>query len=139
MGRMSWLEVVRQDLEQIGEGDLIGPQAEAEEDEEVLGEASPYLRRLWTLATMMQKKAALAEVEMMFCSVPTPTRIEELRAQVWELTGKAQVLKRFFWIEVNDEFNTWNRLTLGIRRNWVVVVCNEEDTIPDIIKRTFGG
>ncbi len=138
MGRMSWLEVIRQDLEQIGEIDLIEPPAEAEEDEEVLGEASLYLRRLWTLTAMMQKKVALAEVEMAFCSVPTPTRIEELRAQVWEFTGKAQALKRFFWIEVNDEFNSWDRPAIAIRKDWIVVVC-KEDHIPDIIKRILGG
>ncbi|MFY9493390.1 MAG: hypothetical protein WAP55_02865 [Minisyncoccia bacterium] len=135
---MSWLEVIRQDLEQIGESDLIEPPAEAEEGEEILGEASLYLRRLWTLIAMMQKKAALAEVEMAFCSVPTPTRTEELRAQVWELTSKAQALKRFFWTEANDEFSSWDRPAIGIRKDWMVVVC-KEDHIPDIIKRILGG
>lgn len=137
MGHMSWLEVVRQDLEQIEESDLIEPPMEAEEDEEVLGEASPYLRRLWTLAAMMQKKAKLAELEIIYNSSHASQK--ELRAQASELAHKAEILRNVFWSETKDELNSWDRPAIGIRRDWVVVACNEDDLIPDIIKRIIGG
>lgn len=135
MEPMSWLEVIRQDLKQISDNDFIEPSAELEESEEVLGEVSPHLRRLWTLTAIMQKKAALAKVEMVFHSVPA--RREELRAQVWELTSKAETLRKLFWIEVNDEFSSWSKHGIGIRRGWKVIVC-DENPFSDILRRIFG-
>lgn len=131
---MDWMEVFQNDLKEIQGKDLIDPGAAFDDDHDNhVGYADDYLRRLYTLMMIYQKRFDLAVVGVKYAHGDRDSAIR----QACEFKSKAEAVREIFWIEVNDRFNLWDKSCVGIRSEWQVVWSKRE--ISNLLRRFLGG
>ncbi len=130
---MDWLEVFQNDLKEIQEKDLINPGAPFDDDHDNhVGYADDYLRRLYTLMMIYQKRSELALLEAKYAHRDRASAIR----QAEEFRNKAKAVREVFWIELNEKFSLWDKPAVGIRDGWRVVWSESEGG--GFLRRLFG-
>ena len=132
---MSWLKILPMELVNINANEFSEPDDEVDPRfDVVVGEASDDLRRIYTLAERLLEAGARYSVDAQF------SKDNRLRSdagkKAYELAKKIEVLKEIFWITLKDDFDLWNKDSVGIRKGWKVTY--RKDGLPttflDILK-----
>jgi hypothetical protein len=117
----SYVKTLLEEVE-VAEGSLFPPRHAAEEKEKVLGEATPYMQKLWSLAKLCERDAAQMRLDHKFSAEDhgeDQCRIEATKYAM--LTNKQEILELLFWSCVRTEFNAWGGMQLGLRKGWKIV------------------
>lgn len=109
------------------------PDMELREKDHVVGDMSDSLKKLWTLWKQTAYRADELKLQLRYGEQNTSV------GQARELESKAQVIRDIFWIAVNDEFELWGKLRVGVRKGFKVV-WNEEEMpqLPPFLKGIMG-
>ena len=111
---------------------IIEPQDEMQPGDEILGEISGDLRKLYTVWKQMGKSAGALENDIQWGN----TSLNAF-GTVQELKAKASIVKAILWIAIQDELHLWDcKVPLALRTGWKVVSCKSQG-FP--IFRMFGG
>lgn len=93
------------------------------EDDKVIGEMSPYCRKLYALVRYLNRQGKVMAAEREYSS------IEDLQgdAEVCELRYKTNLLKELMFAVLRAECKAWNVPCVGVREGWNVVSSNPDD------------
>ena len=116
---MSWLKILPMELANIDAGEFSEPDDEVDPKSDiVVGEASDDLKRIYTLSERLREAGARYSIDARF------SKDNRLRSdagkKAYELAKKIEVLKEIFWITLKDDFDLWNKDSVGIRKGWKV-------------------
>ena len=122
---MSWLKMLVMELSSIDVKEYFEPEDKIDcKFDVVAGEASDEIKRIYTLATKLREAGARYAIDVSF------SRDNQLRTdakkKVHELKQKTEVLMQIFWITLKDDFDLWDKYSIGIRKGWKVVYRNED-------------
>jgi len=108
---------------------------EACQHEQVIGEPTPYMKKMWALSIMYQRESERLGVEVKFS--PDDVRA---RAQAEEAQYKCDTLREIFWTLVKQHTDSWGTVgALGMRKGWKLVRFEPRDHMPPIFRRLLGG
>lgn len=132
-----WLDVLKIELDAIGDNDLIEPSAEVEPNEQVVGLVPKELRKLYTRIEQTE-----AEV-LRFMADARVAKSEKERTQAIEKTielkSKAKALWEILWVCIREEYKLWGPYAIGIRKSWNIVKKEGgPPSLPDFIKKLLG-
>ena len=132
---MSWLKILPMELSSIDAKEFIEPDEKIDQRADVVvGEASDDLKRIYTLVNKLQEVGARYAVDARF-SKDNRFRLDaEKRA--FELKRKVDTLLDIFWITLKDDFDLWDKDSVGIRKGWKVTYRKDglPNTFLDILK-----
>jgi hypothetical protein len=112
---IKFIQALGLELETIQE--LIEPFEEIKPGEEVIGEISEELRRLYTYWRVTGKAAGAIENEISWGDANPETR-----ARAYELNIKAQVLHAILWVAIQDEIGVWeDKQRLFLRKGFKII------------------
>lgn len=132
---MSWLKILPVELSAIEPGEFAEPGEEIDPKADVVvGEASNDLRRIYTLTEKLQEAGARYSIDARFSK---DNRLRsDAEKKMHELKRKTEVLMEIFWIILKDDFDLWNKDSVGIRKGWKVTYRKDGSptTFLDILK-----
>lgn len=131
---MSWLKILAMELSGLGPNEIIEPETEVDKSDVVVGEASDDLKRIYTLAEKLREAGARYTVDARFSK---DNRLRaDLQRKVYELSQKVETLMQIFWITLKDDFNLWDKNSIGVRKGWKVAYSKNDSptTFLDILK-----
>ena len=106
-------------------------------EDQIVGEMSTDLKKLFTLSLAYARKTAEAKVELAFGK---PSEDLHSVGRVSELEEKTKVITSVFWIAVKDELGLWDKESIGIRKGFRVVWNeNSQPDLGDFLRNLFGG
>lgn len=113
---MDWLKGLPAEIEAVEE--LIEPQGKVEEDGmEVVGEFTEAEKKLHSLWRKTKKEAELAVIEAKYNQSD-----EALSVRAIQLNTKADILKKLFWMVLNDGHDLWHSGKMeAIGPGWQVI------------------
>jgi len=128
-----------QDLEpEIEDQDRATVETEMGEGEVVLGELPEDLRALFFIRRVMYRKMKELHAEHKeFCTGEGGPACEAFETQTMRLRDQHDLVERLFWRSVREQFEGVTA-TLGLRSDWQVVTCPDDDDEPSILD-IFGG
>src|SRR3989344_3670549 len=129
---MSWLKILPMELSSIDAKEFIEPDEKIDQRADVVvGEASDDLKRIYTLVNKLQEVGARYSIDARF------SKDNRLRSdagkKAYELAKKIEVLMEIFWIALKDDFDLWDKDSVGIRKGWKVTYWKGERFL-DILK-----
>jgi len=112
--------------------DLQNPPYPLEKNDKVVGSLDDELKKLYTLWRQKVRESRM----LMLDSEQNP---EENTPKAIKTQAEAEILESIFWYECRAAFNSWeaNR-SIGVRKDWVVVTC-EENSPQNFLKKLLGG
>ena len=132
---MSWLKILPMELENIDAKELDEPGEEVDpRSDVVVGEASDDLKRIYTLVNKLQEAAARYSIDARFSK---DNRLRsDAEKKTYELKRKIETLMEIFWITLKDDFDLWDKDSVGIRKGWKVTYRKDGSptTFLDILK-----
>ena len=135
-----WLRLLPMELDMVKVSQFANNDAVAPTEKVVLKEVSADLKKLWCYSRQMAKEAATLALEGSFgADDGTVIDKEQVLARCYELKRKSDILKDLFWLGCNEEANSWDIPSIGIRKNWELVsFTKEKDDLPPTLKRLLG-
>lgn len=124
------------ELNSLDQNDFFEPDAEFEPDDQIVGDLSEELIRLYTMWRLLEKQAIERMTEAKYGRLPGEQK-REMICKGKELHKKAELLRELFWIEVKDEHHLWDKSSIGVRKGRKVVWFEEEG--PTILGFGFPG
>ena len=116
---MSWLKILPVELANIDANEFIEPSEEVDpKSDVVVGEASDDLKQIYTLVDKLQEAGARYAVDARF-SKDNRFR-SDAEKRTYELKRKVETLLDIFWITLKDDFDLWDKDSVGIRKGWKV-------------------
>lgn len=136
---IAWLELLSLEVGSISEEEFIEPDVKLDEEfDHPVGEADEDLRRLFTKWRQLMEAADRTAVDARYARDERAR--QEVATQAWELLTKAQIVGELFWICVKDSFDLWTKSSVGIRKGWIVVWSEREDSpVIGLLRRSLGG
>lgn len=132
----TFLKLLPMELADIKESNYIQPGATLGKDDQEIGVMSDFCKQLWTLGKQMEKDAMQHHLDSHYCN--DKGKQVELQTKENELAAKSETLKSLMWIAIKDELGLWDK-HIGIREGFkIVVMPDESDDIPPIIRRLLG-
>lgn len=116
----TFLGLLSLELDSLNQNDFYEPEAELQTDDQIVGDLSEGLIRLFTLWRLTDKQVAAKIMEAKFEHLSVEG-VEETIIKVRELNNKAELLRDLFWIEVKDEYHLWDKDNIGVRKGRKVV------------------
>ncbi|GAI05743.1 unnamed protein product [marine sediment metagenome] len=109
------------------------PDMPVAEEDHIVGDMSESLKKLWTLWKQTAYTASSLTLQLRYGEQNVS------KGQIYELDAKAEALRGLFWIALNDEFELWDKIHVGVRKGFKVV-WNEEEMphIPPFLKGLMG-
>lgn len=132
----TFLKLLQLELDSLEQSDYFEPEAELGSDDNVVGELSDDLVRLFTMWRQAQKSMTEKAIQARFGRLDDDKR-DELLAQTEEAHLKMHVVSDLFWIEVREEHKLWDKSNIGVRKGRKVVWY--EDKGPTILGFGFSG
>jgi hypothetical protein len=115
---MSWLKLLSIELANLKQ--LVEPNPEVDPiRDHVVGVASEELQRLYTLANQLEEASEYTKLQAKFGKDDSIK--EEAAKKAYELHKKSEVIREIFWLCLNDEFELWDKPSVGVRKGFVVV------------------
>ncbi|MEK7066975.1 MAG: hypothetical protein AAB949_01210 [Patescibacteria group bacterium] len=129
---MSWLKMLAMELSSIDTKEYYEPEDEVDSKfDAVAGEASDEIKRIYMLAEKLREAGARYIVDARF------SRDNQLRTdaqkKAYELKQKTEVLMQIIWITLKDDFDLWDKYSIGIRKGWKVVYRREDAPPPTFL------
>jgi len=114
-----WFDMLRLELDVIGDDELIEPDGEMRPDEKVVGIASGDIKKLHTRVSQLKAEAlrAAADVEAARNERERMAAIVRVR----EIYEKYQLVLKVMWVCIRDEYRLWGGDSIGIRFGWKIV------------------
>lgn len=133
-----WTDLIRIELDAMGEDDLIEPQGEPESGEEEVGTVDMDLRKLYTRAQQTQAETLRFAADDR-CARNSQERVKAVE-KAQETAKKAEIYMELFWIALRDEFKLWGGWSIGIRKGWKAVKSKPDGppSLPDLLRGMFG-
>jgi len=94
------------------------PDREIAPEDNIAGDMSPNLMKLYTLSLIYARRYAEAKIELVYGK---PNNDQNLAARAAELDQKTKALVEIFWIAVKDEFSLWDKENIGVRKGFKIV------------------
>lgn len=113
------------ELSSLDQNDFFEPDAELEQDDQIVGDLSEELIRLYTMWRLLEKQAAERMIEAKYGRLSDEQKWEMV-CKGKELHIKAELLSELFWIEVKDEHHLWDKSSIGVRKGRKVVWFEEK-------------
>lgn len=132
-----FLKEILQELEQLNPTNYIEPDAEIKPNDHRVGEATEELKQIYSLSLLCTRAAIEEAAEAQFGGFNTHAKKEKLVRAV-RFRTKAEILREIFWLILRDQFNLWDKDSVGIRKDWVVVWSEPDPTPEDFLRRLFG-
>lgn len=129
-----WLKLLPLELSQIDS--FKEPDVDMEPGDNLIGELTPVLKRLYTFWRKLEEAAARNEVDYHYSRQENK---EDLKNKSCELEAKARALRFIFWVCLQDEYQTWGKGRVGVRRGFKVVWSDEAPSDFDFLKEFLGG
>ncbi len=104
-----------------------------ESSDTVIGDASPWTRKLFALMRMYHRELKQLKVEMEF----DESQGEQYQGRYVEIDYKVDTLKQILWGCVRADFQIWTAQSVGFRTNWKVVTTKQDGE--QSFKRFLGG
>ena len=123
-----WLNSVYEEMSAIKPEDFIEPSTEVGLNDYVAGTMSNELRKLYTLMEKSRnenRKNIEEKIENIFSLL-----LDSLKFDIGQASKKLLTLYDIFWISLRDEFNLWDKDSVGVRKGFAVV-WTEENKEPD--------
>lgn len=114
-----WMSAVLKELEGLNQKGLLEPKTEVGPTDHVVGEANVEIRKLYGLAMQTSRRSAESIVSAQY-DINRETQ-EHHAAKAVELRKKAELLMEIFWVSIKDQFDLWQKPSVGIRKGWKVV------------------
>ena len=99
----------------------------------VVGEASPWTRKLFALMRMYSRELKQLKVEIEF----DRTQGDQYKARYAEIDKKVDTLAEILWGSIRSDFQIWTADSIGMRANWKIVTTREDHQ--QSFKRFLGG
>lgn len=109
--------------------DFVDPLDSVKDGEHVIGTASDYLKKVYTLSRRKHEEAEFIKRSILSdlqSGLIQCLEEHEKFAEGSEIDFKAGVIINFFWLLVKEEFQIWHRENIGIRKGYQVVWYDEE-------------
>lgn len=134
----TWFKLLATELESLSENDLIGPLAEIEENDHIVGDISSDLdlQKLYALGRRLN-----AEAERLLVDARVARSREEMRelgSRAQELAEKGSLIIDIFWASIKDSFRLWDKSSIGVREGWQIVWSDQSNSLPGIFRHLFG-
>lgn len=91
----------------------------------IVGEMSDDLKRLYTLWMQIDRESERLAHEAKWESDEAKKR--QLVTNVYEIYKKAEILQEIFWISLKDDYQLWDKPSVGVRKNYQVVWTEERN------------
>lgn len=116
---MSWLKMLSVELSIIEPSEFAEPGEDVDPKTDiVVGKASDDLKRIYTLTEKLQEAGARYSIDARF-SKDNHLR-SDAEKKMHELKRKTETLMDIFWIILKDDFDLWDKDSVGIRKGWKV-------------------
>ncbi|MBI2594917.1 MAG: hypothetical protein HYW38_01505 [Candidatus Colwellbacteria bacterium] len=134
-----WLDLLSLELESISPEEVIEPESEVDDERDrPAGTADDDLRRLYTKWQQLREVAERTGLDARYTRDVVAR--EAAIARALELFQKSEIVREIFWACVKDSFSLWGKDSVGVRKGWIVVWTEEEESgLPEMLKRLFGG
>jgi hypothetical protein len=135
MERHVYLEVLLMEVEQMDENSF-QPPIETLKDDKVVGEASPYTRKVWATAQYYARHVEELAVESRYSQ---PEEAKRMAPQIFEACQKRDLLAALGWLLARADAEYWKG-NIGVRRGWQLTRPNAKSHqgFYDKIKGMFG-
>lgn len=112
----SWVMLLPTELDSITE--YREPTTEVEDTDEVCGEASDFIKKLFTLRQMIGDDvlACMRKLEL----TTNPETIRKINAERFEAETRGKAIDSLLWIAVFDEFQLWGKGAIHLRQGFIV-------------------
>jgi len=135
----TFLDLMLRDMEitEVGPDEPFKPMAKLEEGDHEVGEATEAQKKLFIMAQKLAKMALDTKSELYFA--PDEGARAKLAVRFNEFVSKHNVFMDILWVSVKEEFKLWDKPSIGLRKNWIVV-WNEPQvpTLRDLLGDAFG-
>lgn len=134
----TWLETLQTEIQdELKSVHLMEPNTDLGADDRIVGDMDEQLRGVYSLAMRWMKTAADNATAAQFET--NKERQELLSEQAQRLAKKSKILLDIFWISIKEQFDLWEKPSIGVRRG-CKVVWSESSTPPivDLFRRLFG-
>lgn len=116
----TWIGLLPLELDNISVDQYIEPNEDMQVTDKEIGIMPESVRKLYTLARMMEYDAGMKVLDARI------SNDQELKADLdskrFESSCKCKLLMDLMWIDLRDEFHTWDNPNIGIRRGYKVVL-----------------
>lgn len=127
----TWLDMVKIEIENMDTSKLIEPPQEVDcNRDHVVCDAEEALRKLYSLAMQFEKEATVALINARYSG--NVNDIKDAVENGTRLMKKVETLREIFWISLKDNYDLWDKSSVGIRKGWKVV-WSDSDPVPPII------
>ncbi len=135
----AWLDLLGLELEDIPLEELVEPEMEVNDEcDHRVGTADDDLRRLYTKWQQLRETAERTALDARYTRDVVVRK--EIEARASELIQKSEIVKELFWACLKDSFGLWGKAAVGIRKGWIVIWTEEEESgFPEMLKRFFEG
>jgi len=136
----TWFRLLPSELNGIQDEDYWDPEIECDtRTDNLVGVMSDVLKQLFTLYRRLDELAARTKLDARYSRNIDDAKQNAFRAI--EFKTKADALSEILWISIRDEFNLWDKPSIGLRRGFKVVWEDipEPPNIRDILRDIFGG
>lgn len=117
----------------LADPEAFPPKDPVRKTDDVMGECTDYMRRVWSLARFLEREMKQAKIELEYSTEKDP----KLIARIDELHDKSKMLQCMVWVEGQEVFKMWgHEKGLGVRVGWKFVEFDREE--PEIIKTLKG-
>jgi hypothetical protein len=137
----AWIDNLKTALDALDMKDIIQPNNEVQEGDNVVGEADDDLKKIYGYAMMMKRTGMQIMVSIHFESDKSSTGYQQSIERMLEYKGKHEALMSIFWVALKDKYNLWSKDSVGVRKGWKVVWHKNDDDneIRDFLGKIFGG
>lgn len=118
------------------DGEAFAPREDVHEGETVVGEATPFMRKLYSLSEFFEREARQAALDHRYSS-REESPCSEMEIIGTTLQAKGEALMAIFWLCARGESKQWAN-HIGVRKDWKLVTY-EENPRETMLKKLFAG
>lgn len=121
---LKWLETLNKEIEGVCVETIKESDSEIEEGETVAGDVSIDHQKLFTLTRKYHRLADKKLIAMKFAQ--NKEAGQEHEAELLMAKARAEILMQIFWASLKDEFQLWDKESVGFRKGWKVTWKDED-------------
>lgn len=107
--------------------EIHAPDGPVAKGETVAGIADPEARKLYALSLMWGRMLAETLVENTFGKTAAAGDKDASLKLLDKLKAQAQMARELFWISVREQFDMWDKSSIGMRKDWQVVYSDADE------------
>ena len=119
-GARMLLKILSIEMAGIGKGDYIEPAYLEEDRGEVKGIMTDDQKKLFTIATKMQKVSDEAVLEAKYCHNNEQQRTEAIK-KAMEAHVKAKIIRDIMWADIKDTLGLWEYPEIAVTQGYKVI------------------